>query len=377
MDNMYKPDYNTLRKASKFSCHVSATYLALLEVTGIKIREMFLNPSAGIELYRKGRPLIREMYGPDVNMPSPMTAPVSYGHVNTLGVELLFPDDGEVNHGTLADSLEECVKILKKPLDFASAGMFPFYMEYRKKMQAAFPGEKIGFGYKGEGPLTTAYILRRDEFFYDPYDNPALTKDFLRLITESIIKFHYFLRSSEGLPEINPESSGLADDVASMLSPELWPEFVLPFLEQYFNGLTTGRRSAHIEDLRPSQLQFLEKLNLVSYDPSVSAKLNPKIISQMTRVPFSWRLCNFHYPDLTVEETADFVYQAVADGASGVFTYVCDGMCNKETVKKVHSFIAAGKNVEAMLANGASLEDIRKLVSESGRRKFWDNWPPK
>ena len=179
------------------------------------------------------------------------------------------------------------------------------------------------------------------------------------------------------LLEINPESSGLADDVASMLSPELWPEFVLPFLEQYYNGLTTGKRTAHIEDLRPSQLQFLEKLNLVSYDPSVSAKLNPKTISQMTRVPFSWRLCNFHYPDLTAEETADFVYQAVADGASGVFSYVCHGMCNNESVKKVHSFISAGKKVEAMLGKGASPEEIGELASDSGKRKFWDNWPPK
>jgi hypothetical protein len=374
---MYKPDYNVLRKEAKFSCHVSASYLALLEITGIKIKEMFLNPSAGIELYKKGRPLLREMYGPDVNMPSPSSPPISYGHVNTLGVELMFPDDGEVNHGTMADSLEECVEILKRPVDFPNAGMFPFYMEYREKMQAAFPDKKVGFAYKGEGPLTTAYLLRRDNFFYDPYDNPGLTKDFLGLITDSIIKFNYFLRRSEGLPEINPESSGLADDVASMLSPELWPEFVLPFLEQYYNGLTTGKRTAHIEDLRPSQLQFLEKLNLVSYDPSVSAKLNPKTISQMTRVPFSWRLCNFHYPDLTADETADFVYQAVADGANGVFSYVCHGMCNNESVKKVHSFISAGKKVEAMLGKGASPKEIGELASDSGKRKFWDNWPPK
>ncbi len=375
---MYKPDYNTLRKEAKFYWRVDSTYLALLEITGIKIKEMFLDPSAGIELYRKGRPMLRAMFGPDVNLPPPVTPPVSYGHVNTLGVELFFPDGGEVNSGTMAGSLEECAGILKKPVDFARAGMLPFYLEYRKKMQEAFPCEKVGFGYKAEGPVTTAYLLRHDDFFYDPIDNPELTRDFLGLITESVIKFNYFFRREiEGVPEINPEGCGLADDVASMLGPDLWPEFVLPFLERYFNALTTGRRSAHIEDLRPSQLHFLEKLNLTAYDPSVSAKLNPKMISAMTRVPFSWRLCNFHYPDLTVAETADFVYQAAADGASGVFTYVCHGMCNKATVEKVHAFIAAGKKVEAMFFQGATPEEIGKLVSDSGRRKFWDNWPPK
>jgi len=377
---MHKPDYSTLRQDSKFSWSVSSSYLALLEITGINIKEMFLNPSAGIELYRKGRPLLQERYGPDVGLPSPISPPISYGHINTLGVELLFPEGGEVNHGTLCATLQEGIEILRRPVDFANAGMTPFFLEYWRKMKEAFPGENVGFAFKGEGPLTTAYTLRRDEFFYDPYDKPELTKEFLRLVTDSIIQFNRFLRNKiHGVPgEIDPDGTGLADDVASMLGPDLWPEFVMPYLEQYFRGLTTGKRSAHIEDLRPEQLRFLEQLQLTRYDPSVSPKLNPKIIRDKTRVPFLWRLCNFHYPSLTAQETADFVFQATADGASGVFTSVCHGMCDEATAKKVHSFIAACKTVDKMLnKEGASREDIRELVSTAGRKKFWDNWPTK
>jgi len=373
---MYQADYNTLRQETKFSWNVSASYLALLEITGIKIKEMFLNSEAGIALYKTGRPLIRDMFGPEILLPAPMTPPISYGHINTLGAELLFPDDGEVNHGTLCNSIEEGIEILQKPVDFTKTGMFPFYLEYREKMQQAFSAEKVGFAYMGEGPLTTAYLLRRDEFFYDPYDNPALTKEFLKLITDSIIKFDYFiLREIDGLPEVNNEMAWLADDCAAMFSPDLWPEFVMPYVEQYFNAMTTGKRCMHIEDLRTDQLHFLEKLQLVSYDPSVSPQINPRIISETIRVPFKWRLCNFHYPELSVQEVADFVYQAIADGASGISTSVCHGMCNDESVEKVHSFIAACQEVERMFSRGASREEIRKMVSESGRNKFWNNWP--
>jgi hypothetical protein len=373
---MYQADYNTLRQETKFSWSVSASYLALLEITGIKIKEMFLNSGAGIALYKTGRPLIRDMFGSEILLPTPMTPPISYGHINTLGAELRFPDDGEVNHGTLCNSIGEGIEILQKPIDFAKAGTFPFYMEYREKMQQAFPEEKIVFAYKSEGPLTTAYLLRRDEFFYDPYDNPELTKEFLKLITGSIIKFdHFILREMYGLPTCSSEIAGLADDCAAMFSHELWPEFVMPYLEQYFNAMTTGKRCMHIEDLRTEQLHFLEELQLVSYDPSVSPKINPKIISETIRIPFRWRLCNFHYPELSVREVADFVYQSAGDGASNVSTVVCHGMCNNETVKKVHSFIAACKDVECMFGQGASREEIRGKVSESGKNKFWSNWP--
>lgn len=373
---MYLPDYNTLKEERKFSWGVSASYMALLEATGIKIKEMFLSPEAGIELYKTGRPLIRDLFGPEVMLPAPMTPPVSYGHINTLGAELLFPDDGEVNHGILCNSLKEGIEILQKPIDFANAGMVPFYLDYRGKMRQAFPNEKVYFAYKGEGPLTTAYLLRRDEFFYDPYDNPELTKQFLKLITDSRIKFDQFLlREIHGLPEINSESAGLADDCAAMFSQELWPEFVMPYFEQYFNAMTTGKRTMHIEDLRPDQLHFLEQLRLVNYDPAVSPKINPRIISESIRVPFQWRLCNFHYPELSVREVSDFVYQAAADGASKVLTSVCHGMCNNESVEKVHSFIAASKEVEHILAHGGSRDEIRTMVSESGKKKFWNNWP--
>jgi hypothetical protein len=43
--------------------------------------------------------------------------------------------------------------------------MLPFYLDYQRKLQEAFPDENVRFFFKAEGPLTTAYSLRRDGFF--------------------------------------------------------------------------------------------------------------------------------------------------------------------------------------------------------------------
>jgi len=369
------PDYEKLRAQTPFSWFVGASYSALLRLTDIPIKEFNLNPAAGIEVYRKGRPLLREMTGPDVALPALATPPVSYGHIHALGAELIFPEDGEVNHSTLYPSPEAGVRRLKQPIDYAKVGLFPFFLDYREKLQAAFPGETVNFSMGYEGPITTAYTLRRDDFFYDPYDNPRLTKEFLHLIVESVLDYCRFLARLNGRPVIEPESAGICDDISSMIRPEMWPEFVIPYIDQYFSGRTSGTRVAHIEDLRPEQLHFLEDLGLVYFDPSISPKINPKILDEKCRVPFGWRLGSFHYDSMSCQDVQDFVFQAAADGACKLFTYVADLMCQAETLPKVHAFIATCKTVSDMFQNGATRADVAACVSPSGKQKFWAHWP--
>lgn len=360
-----KPNYETLRAETKFHWFVGSSVDALLELTGIPNKEFLLNSDVGIELYRRGRPMLREMFGEDVNQTGLTTPPISYGHINCLGAELIFPDGGDVNHSKPFHTLEEGVKCLKEKMDidFATAGMAPFYIEYRRKMSEAFDGEPCGLWFNHEGPITTAYTLRGNDVFYDPYDNPELFKEFLRLEVDSIVKFNHF------------NYGGMCDDVAAMFSPSMWPEFVLPFIDQYYRGITTGTRTAHIEGLTGNHLPYLEEIGLVDYDPSISPKINPKIITERCRVPFGWRLGNIHYHNMNCRDVSDFVFQAVADGASSVWTNVGATMCNPETVKKVHAFIDAAKQAERMLDEGAGRDRIGECVSDEGKKKFWDHWP--
>ena len=368
-----KPRYDALREEAGFDWSVGAVNQTLLELTGTSFREFNLNPDAGIEMFRKGRPMIAEMYGPDMALPQVSIPAISYGHSSGLGAELIFPEDGEVFHEHLYSSLQEGIEALQKDVDFSTAGMAPFYLEYHRKLQEAFGGEDVYFWYNLEGPVTTAYTLRGDGIFYDMMDEPERFLDFLHLATDSILEFHRFRCQVMNRPVVNPDSGYLADDIAAMIPAKKFPELVLPCWEQYYRGVTTGGRRAHVEDLRPDQLEFLEEIGLSHYDPSISPKLNPRIIARRTRVPFAWRLGSFHYLSMDCQDIEDFVFQAVADGASRLFTYV--EYTTMTTVEKVHAFIRAAREVERMLREGANRAAVGRCVSDEGREKFWDHWP--
>jgi hypothetical protein len=369
------PDYETLRPNEGFSWSVVGTPAALLELTDIPIREYFLNPRACIELYRKGRPLLRELFGDDVIVPPPATPSISYGHVNTLGSNLIFPDDGEVAHTPIYDSLDEGINALQKHVEFATSGMAPFYEDFYRQLQKAFPEERISFSFGPQGPITTAWLLRGEGFFYDLYDQPEVTLTFLELVSRSINDFHQFWCKVQNDPCPNPQMGGMGDDIASMIPPHLWPKFVLPFWDLIYRGKTTGKRHVHVEDLRTEHLAHLETIGLASYDPSISPKLNPQIIFRECRIPFSWRLGCIHYPSMSQQDVSDFVYQAAADGASSVFTVTANHMLNQENFKKVRTFAKAGKDVKRLLDSRVSRKDLKDLVSSEGKQKFWDHWP--
>jgi hypothetical protein len=347
----------------------------LLEITAIPIREFYLDPNAGISVYRDGRPKLRELFGAQMELPKLSTPPISYGHANSLGIELLFPDKGEVNYERAETSLQDYVRILSERRDLTTTGMVPFYLEYRERLESAFPGEKVSFGFKHEGPLTTAYVLRNEKVFVDPFDDPKTFGMFLEKLTGSISNFASFAAEINGSSGQSPRNVGIADDVAGLFGPALWPEFVLPYVEQFFRSMRADTRKAHIEGLHPEHLPLLEHLMLEYFDPSISPLLNPSIIRKRCRVPFGWRLANFHYSFLTADEIADWVYQAAGHGASRIFTFVCAGMINQVSVEKVNSFAAASRRVEEFLARGGSRTEISRWVSEDGRKRFWDHWP--
>lgn len=370
------PDYASLRAKTPFRWSVGAGPYVLMSLTGTSFGEYNLNPEACIEMFRRGLPLYRERFPEREVFPDPaITTPaVSYGHVNGLGAELLFPPDGEVAHTHPYASLEEGLAALQRPVDFARAGMAPFFLDFKRRLEAAFPGRKIGFAYGLEGPLTTAYELRGEGFFLDLMDRPALAAEFLRRVTVSIADFARFHADVNRRPVFGP-SAGLCDDLASVVPARLFPTLVIPFWEQYFRALTDGSRHAHVEDLRAEQLPHLETIGLSSYDPSISHKLNPRLIRAHCRVPFGWRLGSFHYLNLSREDVRDWVFQAVADGASSVFTHLEGIMVQEAQVPKVYAFVEAARHAKAQLDAGATREDIGGLVSAAGRQRFWDHWP--
>ena len=372
---MKKPDYQKLREQKQFSWYVAIGGNALWTLADIPIKDFYTNPGACIEAYRKGRPLLRELFGPDVPLAPASTPMIKYGHMNTLGAKLNFPGGGEVSFIPVFESPEEGIKHLQKSVDFATAGMTPFYLDFYRKMQDAFPDERVYFGWQWAGPITTAWGLLGESFMYDLFDKPDTLRKFLKLSTASMVEFCRFFCEVEDtkILDSEPDHGRLCDDIAAMVPARMWEDFVLPYWDMYYDGPAPGR-IVHCEDMIAAQLPYLEKISIVDYDPGISPKLNPKIINATTEVPFGWRLGGFHYSSMSCRDVEDFVYQAVADGAGYIFTFIEAVMCHDSAAEKVRAFIAAAKEAERLLNEGVGREEIAKRVSPTGRKKFWNNW---
>jgi hypothetical protein len=369
-----RPNYDTARADAGFHSGVGSSQGALRALADIPIRDFNLEVSACAEAYRLGRLRQREMFGDEVAQYPLLTPAVSYGHVNCLGSELLFPEGGEVAHTHVYDSLQEGVSALQQPVEWGREGMAPFYLQFRDKLQERFPGEPVRWCFGGEGPLTTAYELRGDGFFMDIYDDPPLAQEFMRLAVDSLLDFDRFCAVVNGQQFPNPSSGGMCDDVASFIPPSLFPVFVLPYWEQLFSGSTAGTRSAHVEDLRPEQLPFLEAIGFSHFDPSISPRLTPKILCEGSRVPFTWRLESFHMREMDTQDVADFVFQSAVDGASGVSLTLGEMTVDAASVPKVQAFIQAGKEAKSLLGSGCPRDELRQRVSPRGQQTLWDGW---
>lgn len=375
---MYKVNYETARKEAGFEWYIGSSVYSYMELAGISLSEFNKNPLAGIEAYKpKYLNMVKEMVG-DILRPAGIATPaVSYGHVNFLGVPLVFPEgEGEVNYVHQHKSLDEWIEILKNNMEFKEMTREgQFFLDYREKLQEAYPDKKVNWSMGYEGPMTTAYELRDMDFFYDLFDEPKKLHEYLRLLTMNIIEYIKFNFKINDRPIFNPKEGFMCDDIASLIPANMFEEFVVPYWEMYYQGITSGPRGIHTEDHTYKTLKYFEQVNINYFDPSISHKLSPELIRDNCRVPFGWRMGAFHFTDLTPDEVRDWVYKAVEDGACKVFTHMTKRMHDDATIKKVKAFHEAAVNAKEMFDGGASREEIGKLVSAKGRKKFWDNWP--
>ncbi|NLZ63531.1 MAG: hypothetical protein GX902_06950 [Lentisphaerae bacterium] len=320
------------------------------------MRTFYTVPDAVIEVYRRGRPAARELFGGKIGLCGLMTPPISYGHLNTLGAELLFPEDGEVAVAPMAGNMDEAIRILRQPRDMRNSGKLPFYLDFQRRLEDAFPGEKCALIFKPEGPLTTAYLLRGMDFFTDFYDDPVTFKRMMDAIIDSLIEYHQMLADLNG-KKLPAGSARIADDVAAMIPASLWPELVIPYWSRLFSALTDGKVSAHCEGLHPEQLPLLEELGLEFYDPSISPALTPELVSQHCRIPFAWLLPVFQVPQMSCDQVRQFVLRAAAAGASYLF-YNISSLPTLQQPEKALAFVEAANQVKEHLAAGGTRQAL-------------------
>lgn len=316
------------------------------ELAGISFDRLFYDLEAIRDAYIVGEPRAREMFGPDVSYAGPSFEQISYGHINCLGCELTFAADSEPMYEPIHGSLAEGIRALRKPVDWAKAGLMPSYLELWNKLRAVFPGHDIGFfGFRAQGPITTAWALRGHDFFLDLHDDPPLCKEYLQLVTDSIVSFRQFLLNVNQCG--TPRSVFLTDDIAAMIQPKLWGEMVVPILDRFYHLQTSGERHAHIENLIPEHLPFLDVLGLDGFDPSVSPRITPADLRDRCSVPFDWLLNPMQTRDFSPPQIHDYLTSVTANGASSLACHIARDTVLHKLADNVRAFIATAKGLAA------------------------------
>jgi hypothetical protein len=297
---------------------------------GVTDNQFYTDPALCIHAWREGTAAINEYFREFASLltltKSPAAPGLSYGHLVSLGAPLKLPTrDGEPNVKPFASDIDEAIEIMKskKDVDFGDNDVFRYYLAMNAALQEAFPEATVapaaGYGY--EGALTSAILMRGQDFLCDIYDEPEKAHEFLRLMNDSIIAFKKYVCRVNGQPE-RTKYLWLCDDFASLVTPSLWPEFVVPYWKQYFDELGTegGRRTVHCENTHPSQLRYLKDVGLSHYQPSVATALTIENVKENTDVPFDWLLYAFSIVKMTDEEIEAWVDHAVSSGIRKVRT---------------------------------------------------------
>jgi len=286
-----------------------------------------------------------EHFGELFTMRDPSPAPLSYGHLVCLGAPITYPAEGEPNIKSFADSIDEAIALTEArgQADFSAHPFYRQYLDAWRYLKGQFPDVDMPFSGPGaQGPITTAVLMRGQDFLLDIYDEPEKCLRFLSLLTESIISFRKLTQRVNGLPE-RFEFCGIADDFASLIPPDMWPEFVLPFIGREFNALATDVRELHVESLVPKHLPHLSKLNLTHFQPSVSTALTLKNVAANLDpgIPFDWLLYAYHITDMTDEAIEAWVDQAVEAGVSIIRTQLGAYACMRNAFDRFKAFFAA------------------------------------
>jgi hypothetical protein len=302
-----------------FRYYVALSFGVLPRLIGEKLKDMYLRPEVAARCYIEGTKIAREIYGEKVHFPAPAVPPISYIHLTTLGAKLQFPEeDGEPNARPAGfSSIDEAIERIEEPVNFAQFEWVKHRQAFAEELGDIL-GRSIAPSLGLEGPITTAALLCGNDFYAELIAEPEKSKRLLRAITNSIIEFTRFVRGSSEVGR----SHGICDDLSSLISPEMWPEFVLPFWNQIYEAFTNDRRHLHCENLSEQHLPLLNELGLSFFDPSHAPLLRPWMLRKHLQMPWQWRVQSVHVM-AGFDRIRREMEEAVENGAARIPLYAC------------------------------------------------------
>lgn len=322
----------------KIRWHIAPPPEVTTEYAGTRLGEYYTRAEAKLYTQQRASERLQAEYGLEpigVSADGPC-----YLGVAAFGAEIVYPEDDAPMVANTVVKRPEDVYQLRFPTSYVETpAMRPFVEMARWMSQET--GRKVHFGSGLEGPVTTAELLRGQEFFLDLYEHPREAHRLLEIATESIIRFPRECRHYQGLPP--PKGGGIADDFAGLISPEMWPEFVMPYYRRIYEALGDGPRSMHSELLHPGHLPFLLDLGITNFDPGNDQYLTVEDLVACDGLNFTWNL--FTVRDMqrgTPESIRSLYVSCVERGATAVVTELCRGT----PPENVRAFIEVARKCE-------------------------------
>lgn len=215
---------------------------------------------------------------------------IAYEGIAALGGEYLFQPDHQpmiANQGHILTTPEQ-IDALTVPDPWRNA-RFLHLRAWQEELNRRFPGETV-CGLAGqEGPITSAGLLRGQQFFFDCLDDPARAHKLLDVVTEMYIIWNRASDQACGVGE--RKTVGIVDDYAGLLSPAMWGEFVLPYYRRIISALGPQGCYLHTELLRREHLPLLRDLHLLHLDLGDDQYLSPQdAMELLPGMDFDWHI---------------------------------------------------------------------------------------
>jgi len=302
-----------------FSYYAALSFGVLPRLIDVKLKDMYLKPEVAARCFTEGVEIAKDIYGEKIRLPAPAVPAISYIHLSALGAKIQFPeDDGEPNARPAGfSSIDQAIERVEQLVDFAECEWVKHRQDFARQMGKILD-RNIAPSLGLEGPITTAALLYGNDFYAELLAQPEKSLRFLKAITDSIIEFTRFVRGSSEVGS----SHGICDDLASLISPGMWPEFVLPFWNQIYEALTDDSRSLHCENLTEDHLPLLNELGLSFFDPSHAPLLRPWMLKKHLQMPWQWRIQSVHVLE-GIERIRREMEEGVENGASRMPLYAC------------------------------------------------------
>ena len=192
-----------------------------------------------------------------------------------------------------------------------------------------------------EGPVTTAGLLRGQEFFLDCLADPQRAHRLLDICTQTYIRFYQASDVANSIS--NRQTIGIADDYAGLIKPGMWPEFVLPYYQRIIAALGPQGCHMHTELVRREHLPLLRDLKLASLnfgeDQYISAQ---DALAALPGIPFGWHI-------LTVAEmqqgTPDSIRRRFLELVHAGVSEIISELTVNTPLENIRAFIKIGREM--------------------------------